>query len=92
MNFLLKNIIIPKNYKEMVFEFASKKLASFDKYGLSPKMHYRTQGSYGTALGGVCSILATLIVLFFMISELYGLIVRPSYNQNKQVQFLPGNN
>ena len=48
--------------------------------------------SYGTATGGLCSIFATTIILFFALNELYGLAKKPTYNQNRQVKYLPASN
>ena len=33
-----------------------------------------------------------MVILFFTVSELYGLIVQPTYDQNKQIQFMPASN
>ena len=72
-----------------MFRAFSKTLARNDMFGSPPKLTYRKEASYGTAVGGLCTILAILIIMFFMASELYGLVVRPTYNQNKQTQFIP---
>ena len=55
-------------------------------------MRYRQQSSYGTATGGLCSVFSWVIILFFSVSELYGLVVQPTYDQNKQIQFMPASN
>ena len=66
----------------MVFGFLREKLVGLDQTGITPSLYYRRESSYGTAIGGCCSVIAVLLVLFFVTSEMYGLVVAPSYNQN----------
>ena len=73
----------------MVFGFLRSKLVGCDQTGITPSLYYRRESSYGTAIGGFCSIIATILVLFFVTSEMYGLIVAPSYNQNIEYQYVP---
>ena len=72
-----------------MFQGLRKTLARNDWFGAPPKLYYRKEATFGTALGGLCTILAITLISFFMVSELYGLIMQPTYNQNKQTQFIP---
>ena len=69
-------------------EYFSKKLASYDKVGSGVNLAYERKPTYGTALGGFCSIAASIFVLFFIFSEFYQLLAAPSFNQNVQKSFL----
>ena len=70
----------------MIGNLLRKKLASWDQCGYTPSLSYRREASYGTALGGICSIVATLLVMMFVVSELYGLIIpSQSHKYDQQV-------
>ena len=61
-------------------EYICRKLANYDKVGSGVNLTYERKPSYGTALGGFCSLIATMLVLFFIFSEFYQLLAAPSFN------------
>ena len=62
--------------------------SKFDHVAADVSLNYQKKSSHGTILGGICSIVAAIIVIFFVFSELYQLIDTPSWNQNVQKSFL----
>ena len=63
-----------------MFGFIKRKLRDIDWLGQSPQLTYRREGGYGTALGGFCTLTALLLVMLFVTSEFYGLIMQPTYS------------
>ena len=43
----------------------------FDHVAADVSLKYQKKTSHGTVLGGICSIIAAIIVIFFVFSELY---------------------
>ena len=64
----------------MIFSFLQKKLAAWDSCGTTPSLSYRREARYGTALGGISTIFGFIVCLLFIMAELYGFIVQPTYN------------
>lgn len=47
------------------------KLKAWDGVGARVGLTYEKKASHGTVIGGLFSVLATIIVLFFVFSEFY---------------------
>ena len=63
-------------------EWLNQTLSGFDSSGTGVGLTYLKKSTHGTVVGGLCSILATIIIVFFIFSEFYALIVTPEFNQN----------
>ena len=57
-------------------------LSKYDSFGSWAKFNYRGESGYGTGIGGCCSIIVTLITIFFVGLQFWGFVFQASYNQS----------
>ena len=62
-----------------------------DQLGSSVSLNYRGNASFGTVLGGICSLLATLFFSAFILVQMYAWLFQPSYNQSVEKTYLNRN-
>lgn len=48
--------------------------ASWDAFGSWAKFNYRGESGFGTAWGGFCSLIITILTSFFIILQLYSFV------------------
>ncbi len=54
--------------------------ASWDSFGSWAKFNYRGESGFGTAAGGFCSLVVTIVSAFFIIVQLYSFFFDVGYN------------
>ena len=57
----------------------TKCLAGIDSTGDSVTLKYRKSDTFGTMLGGLCTILAIWLISGFVIAEIYSIVTDPDF-------------
>ncbi len=66
--------------------------ASWDQFGSWAKFNYRGEGGFGTAAGGCCSLIVTVLTAFLITMQLYCFLFNASFNQATTELYYTGDN
>ena len=62
-------------------------LRDYDALGTSPKMNYKKSETFGTTLGGCCSVCANAGIAFYVVIALFAFITKPDYQFQSVQEF-----
>ena len=62
-----------------------------DQLGQGVNLNYKGNSNFGTIIGGICSLAATVFFFLFTMIQLYAWIFEPSYNQQITKSYLSRN-
>ena len=63
-------------------------LRAQDNLGASPQMSYKKSSTFGTSLGGCCSIIFNIIFGLYISSMLFGFFAHKEYDQQSRELYL----
>ena len=62
-------------------------LADWDQFGFEIKLNYRKNNTYGTKLGGCCTLLAMFVFWMLFISVILSTCINPSFETSNYFSF-----
>ena len=62
-------------------------LADWDQFGSEIKLNYRKNSSYGTKLGGCCTLFAMLVFWMLFISVILTTCINQNFESNNYMEF-----